>query len=135
MATKELTEDQLKELRNPYVDFGAAQNLTVQSGNKSIAQQVEDFARAGRAIMVSRANAIPEIPGMPVYADHLEIELLRREVDGELLVARKRVEEDQKRALEAAKTKAAKNAQELQRIREVERSSPNPNTPPQTPPK
>lgn len=125
---KPLTEEQEKELRNPYVDFGAKQNLAVQTGNRTIAQQVEDFARASRAIMVSRANAIPEIPGMPVYADHLEIELLRREVDGELLVARMRLDEDQRKAVEQAKQQAEKNAKELERIREIERSSPNPNT-------
>lgn len=117
-----MIEDQERELRNPYVDFTNSVNLAVQTGSRNIAQQVDDFQRAGRAILVSRANAIPEIPGMPIYADPLEIELLRREVDGEILVARKRLEEDQQKAIEQAAQQATKNAEELKRIKDVKKA-------------
>lgn len=116
--SKELLEEEEKALRNPQVEFDGQPNLAVQTGNKTISQIMDDFDRAGRAIQVARADgSMPEIKGLPAYPDPLETELLRREIDGELLVARKRLLEDQQKQVNAAIERAAKNEQELARIK------------------
>lgn len=117
MRSKELIEEEELSLRNPQIEC-LEPNVTVQTGNKSISQQMEDFVRAGRSIQVARADqVIPETPGMPAYPDPIETILLQREIDADLLIARKRLLEDQQRQIEAAGDKAKKNEQELARIK------------------
>lgn len=59
-------ENQEQLLRNPSVDFTGHINLASQTGNKSIPQMIQEFERAGRAIMVAEADAnFPETPGIP----------------------------------------------------------------------
>lgn len=117
--SKELAEEFEKDLRNPQVDFSGEQNLAVQTGNKSIAQQIEDFARAGRSILVARDNLQP-IPGLPAYPDPIEAILLEREVRADILIARKKISEDQAAAQEQARIAAEKNAEELSRIKALQ---------------
>lgn len=110
------------EIRNPQIDFRGEKNLAVQTGYKTIAQEISDFERAGRAIMVANADAhYPEMAGLPAYPDPIEAELLRREVDAELLIARKRLLEDQEAAFKAAEDRARKNEEELTRIKAIQK--------------
>lgn len=123
VKSEELLKEEELTLRNPQVDFSACVNLAVQTGYKSIAQQVEDFRRAGRAIQVARADAsYPEMAGLPAYPDPIETELLRREVDADLLIARRQLMADQEAAQKAAEERAGKNAEELERIKAAEQA-------------
>jgi len=111
----EINKEQI--LRNPSIDFTAVPNLATQTGAKTIPQLISEFERAGRAIMVSEADAnFPETPGMRLYPDPIEAILLEREVDAELLIARRRLAEDQRQAETNAKAQAEKNQQQLERI-------------------
>nr|WAE43761.1 MAG: hypothetical protein [Microviridae sp.] len=117
--TKEETTAMLeKELRNPQTDFTDEVNLAVQTGYKTIPQQIEDFERAGRAIMVANADEVyPEMPGLPAYPDPIEAKLLMTEINADLLIARKRVQEDQNQAAKAAADRHKKNEEELAKFR------------------
>lgn len=118
-----MTKEEIEiEMRNPQINFENVPNLAVQTGNKSIQETIADFERAGRAIMVANADEnFPEVDGLPYAPDPLEAEILRREIDGEMLVARKRLAEDQERAMENSRAMAAKNEEELQRLRIYEK--------------
>lgn len=118
--TKEKTQAMLEaELRNPQVDFTNHPNLAVQTGNKTISQIIEEFDRAGRAIMVAEADAnFPETPGLRLYPDPLETWLLENEVDAELQIARKRLLEDQENANKKAEENLTKAQKEAKRLRE-----------------
>lgn len=121
LTKEELKEFQEKELRNPQVDFTGEQNLAVQTGYLSIQQQMADFERAGQAIMVANSDRlIPELPGLPAYPDPIETILLQREVDAELLIARRRLLMQDELNLQAAKLKAEHNESELNRIKRAE---------------
>lgn len=108
-------ENKEQILRNPSVDFTGLPNLAVQI-HKTIAQEVADMERAGRAIMIANADMYPpEVEGMPLYPDPIEAEILRREVNGELLIARKRYAEEQETAQRRAAEQQEKNNKELER--------------------
>lgn len=132
MTAVKLTAEEihLLELRNPQVDFRGETNLAVQTGNKTIPQMIEDFRRAGRAIQVARADQVfPETEGLPLYPDKIETELLKREVKADLLIARKRVEEEQKAQQDQLNEKNQKKLEDLEKIqaaREAAGEAPKP---------
>ena len=73
--------------------------------------------------MVARTDqTYPEMPGLPAYPDPVETELLRREVDADLLIARKNVIERQKQAEEAAKNRGQKAEEDLKKIQAAEKT-------------
>lgn len=109
-----------KELRNPQVDFTNEPNLAVQTGYQSISQIIDEFDRAGRAILVANADQnFPETPGMKLYPDPIEAILLEREVNAELMIARRRLEQDQEEAKKNAEERGKKNEAELQRMKKI----------------
>ncbi|QXP08567.1 MAG: hypothetical protein [Arizlama microvirus] len=114
----EIDAENEKSLRNPHVDFTGLPNLASQVGWKTIPQEINDFEKAGRAIMVSNADAnFPEVEGLPAYPDPIEARLLETEVNAQLLIARKRLAEDQEEAVKDAQRRAEKNQAELERIK------------------
>lgn len=119
MTAKEidaLNKEQLE--RNPSINFQGIPNLTVQTGNQSIAQLIDEFDRAGRAIMVANADQnFPEVPGLRLYPDKIEAMILEREINAEILIARKRLEEDQEASKKKIEAANEKNAKELERLR------------------
>lgn len=119
-------------LRNPQVDFTGHKNLATQTGAKSVAAMIEDFRRAGQAIMVARADqVVPEMPGLPAYPDPIEVKLLQQEVDAELLIARKNLIENQNEQVKAFRAKAEKNERELERIQKAAKAVETTTEPPE----
>jgi hypothetical protein len=113
-------ENALQLLRNPQIDFTNVPNLAVQTGNKTITQIMEEFDRAGRAILVANADQnFPETPGLRLYPDPIEALILEREINAELLIARKRLQEDQEEARKQLEKRAATNEAELARIKAI----------------
>lgn len=118
MTKAEIEQMHMDELRNAQVDFRGEPNLATQTGYQSISQIMDEFDRAGRAILVANADQnFPETPGMKLYPDPIEAMILEREVNAELMIARKRLEEDQEAAREALKERSEKNGKELERLR------------------
>lgn len=118
MTAIEIEAKNKEELaRNPSIDFSGIPNLATQTGAKSIPQMIEEFERAGRAIMVAEADAnFPETPGMRLYPDPIEAILLEREVNAELMIARKRLAEDQEQARKNEQARLENNEKELKKI-------------------
>lgn len=113
-------ENELQLKRNPHIDFSHLPNLTTQTGNQSIPQIIEEFERAGRAILVANADQnFPEIEGLRLYPDKIEAMILEREVNAELLIARKRLEEDQEQARKQLEAREKKHSTELERLRQM----------------
>lgn len=109
-----------QELRNQSSDFRGEQNLASQTGWQSITQIIEEFDRAGRAILVANADQnFPETPGLKLYPDPIEAMLLEREVNAEIMIARRRMEQDQEEAKNQAQERMKKNEKELERMKGI----------------
>lgn len=119
-ATEIDEENKLQLLRNPQVDFTGKPNLAVQTGNQSISQIMDEFDRAGRAILVANADQnFPETRGLRLYPDPLETKLMQTEINAELQIARKRVLEDQEQARKVLEKANEKNEVELKRLKSL----------------
>ncbi|WNK14317.1 MAG: hypothetical protein [Microvirus sp.] len=126
----EIDAENERDLRNPHIDFTGLPNLAAQVGYKTIPQEIQDFERAGRAILVANADQnFPETAGLRAYPDPIEAKLLETEVNAQLLIARKRLAEDQEQSLKDAQERAKKNETELERIRAMAKpEGPEPTT-------
>lgn len=117
-------ENQLQLDRNPSTDFTGLPNMAAQTGWKTISEEIRDFEKAGRAIMIANHDRAGEpIDGLPAYPDPIEAKILEMEVNADIIIARKRLAEDQAREAQALAERQEFNNKELERYRLLEQQA------------